>query len=143
MNEELWTVTVGAKRAQRKPGRKFGLIGRQPTFSHHFNNRSRRNELEISNKFDVEMLAAEDKRSMRSNSFDASLTEQEIEERYNAISLSVRTESLTLKHRLEHQLRQRDIVECNMKKEVEIFQSFLSVISWHFHYFRDFQFYSS
>ena len=61
------------------------------------------------------------------NQSDCNLSEREIEDKFNVISLTIRTEGLTLKHRLEHQHRQRDLVETNLEKEIQSLKSIFLV----------------
>jgi len=56
------------------------------------------------------------------------LSEQEMEEKYNAIRLAIRTDGLTLKERMQHHRSQRDIIETNFHAEADLLQSSLLVI---------------
>jgi hypothetical protein len=68
-------------------------------------------------------------REEQRNSWMYSLSEQEMEDKYNAICLAIRTENLTLGQRLEHQHAERDLVENNLSQEVRVLHS-LFVVSF-------------
>jgi len=50
-----------------------------------------------------------------------------MEDKYNAICLSLRTESLTITQRLEHSTAERDLVENNLNKEMQVLHSLFLV----------------
>lgn len=96
-----------------KPGRKFGLTGQR----HQPVN-------QVATTPDGRRLSARDEPR---NSWMYSLSEQEMEDKYNAICLSIRTDNLTLTQRLDHQHAERDLVENNLKQEVQVLHSLLIV----------------
>lgn len=117
--------TNGSKSYAFKPGRKFGLTGQrqnhqQQVFVNSFTSGG-------SSTDGRRMSVREEQR----NSWMYSLSEQEMEDKYNAICLAIRTENLTLGQRLEHQHAERDLVENNLSQEVRVLHS-LFVVSLFF-----------
>jgi len=90
-----------------KPGRKFGLVGQRT-------NSTPPNSPAVVDDPSRRMSVREDQK----HSWMYSLSEQEMEDKFNAICLSIRTENLTLGQRLEHQLAERDLVEANLNQEM-------------------------
>ncbi|XP_057377602.1 inositol 1,4,5-triphosphate receptor associated 2-like [Daphnia carinata] len=107
----------GNKTYTLKPGRKFGLTGQ----------RHNHQQQVFVNSFTSGGSTADGRRmSVREeqrNSWMYSLSEQEMEDKYNAICLAIRTENLTLGQRLEHQHAERDLVENNLSQEVRVLHS--------------------
>ncbi|KAI9555488.1 hypothetical protein GHT06_018003 [Daphnia sinensis] len=107
----------GSKTYAFKPGRKFGLTGQ----------RQNHQQQVFVNSFTSGGSTADGRRmSVREeqrNSWMYSLSEQEMEDKYNAICLAIRTENLTLGQRLEHQHAERDLVENNLSQEVRVLHS--------------------
>lgn len=102
-----------------KPGRKFGLTGQQRQ-----NQQQQQQQVFAGNSADGRRFSVrEDGR----NSWMYSLSEQEMEDKYNAICLAIRTENLTLGQRLEHQHAERDLVENNLSQEVRVLHSLFLV----------------
>ncbi|XP_046653578.1 uncharacterized protein LOC124344157 [Daphnia pulicaria] len=117
--------TNGSKSYAFKPGRKFGLTG-QRQHHHHPQQQVFVNSFTSggSSTDGRRMSVREEQR----NSWMYSLSEQEMEDKYNAICLAIRTENLTLGQRLEHQHAERDLVENNLSQEVRVLHSlFVSV----------------
>lgn len=114
----------GSKAYAFKPGRKFGLTGQRQ--NHH-----PQQQQVFVNSFTSggsttdgrRMSAREEQR----NSWMYSLSEQEMEDKYNSICLAIRTENLTLGQRLEHQHAERDLVENNLSQEVRVLHSLFVV----------------
>ena len=119
--------TNGSKPYAFKPGRKFGLTGQRQ--NHH------QQQQVFVNSFTSGGSSTDGRRmSVREeqrNSWMYSLSEQEMEDKYNAICLAIRTENLTLGQRLEHQHAERDLVENNLSQEVRVLHS-LFVVSLFF-----------
>lgn len=111
----------GNKTNAFKPGRKFGLTGQ----------RQNHQQQVFVNSFTSGGSTADGRRmSVREeqrNSWMYSLSEQEMEDKYNAICLAIRTENLTLGQRLEHQHAERDLVENNLSQEVRVLHSLFVV----------------
>lgn len=121
--------TNGSKSYAFKPGRKFGLTGQRQHHHHH------QQQQVFVNSFTSGGSSTDGRRmSVREeqrNSWMYSLSEQEMEDKYNAICLAIRTENLTLGQRLEHQHAERDLVENNLSQEVRVLHS-LFVVSFSF-----------
>lgn len=101
----------GNNNNNNKPGRKFGLIGQRPAAG-------------TGTPPNSPAVTADGRRmsvreDQRQQNWMYSLSEQEMEDKFNAICLSIRTESLTLGQRLEHQLAERDLVEANLNQEMK------------------------
>lgn len=111
--------TMDARNHAFKPGRKFGLTGQQ---------RQQQQVNSMSSNNDGRRMSVRDEQR---NSWMYSLSEQEMEDRYNAICLAIRTENLTLGQRLEHQHAERDLVENNLSQEVRVLHS-LFLVSFFF-----------
>ena len=109
-----------------KPGRKFGLTGQRQ--NHH---QQQHQHQVFVNSFTSGGSSVDGRRmSVREeqrNSWMYSLSEQEMEDKYNAICLAIRTENLTLGQRLEHQHAERDLVENNLSQEVRVLHSLFVV----------------
>ena len=119
MEDNQW---ISVSKRTGKPGRKFGLTGRQHVIGSQTKELTAVDESYQSNETNIHEEHVE-----RTNS---NLSEREIEDKFNVISLSIKTEALTLKHRLEHQHRQRDLSESNLSKEIHLLQSIITVSSW-------------
>ena len=115
------------KRTGAKVGRKFGLTGRQQAVVGGGQRPGPVKEPPTVENIDCLVEAIHQEHFDRSNSFDSALSEREIEDRFNVISLSIKTEALTLRSRLEHQHRQRDLVENNLGQEMAMLQSIFLV----------------
>lgn len=98
-----------------KPGRKFGLTGQ----------RQQQQVNSFATAADGRRMSAH--REEQRNNWMYSLSEQEMEDRYNAICLAIRTENMTLGQRLEHQHAERDLVENNLNQEVRVLHSLFLV----------------
>lgn len=106
-----------------KPGRKFGLTGQRQQQQQVFNTLTNSTSSSDGRRMSV--------RDEQRNSWMYSLSEQEMEDKYNAICLAIRTENLTLGQRLEHQHAERDLVENNLSQEVKVLHS-LFLVSLHY-----------
>lgn len=126
VDEEKTAMQAGIKNYATpfKPGRKFGLTGQRQQQQQHNNSPN---------------ISADGRRmSVREeqrNSWMYSLSEQEMEDKYNAICLAIRTENLTLGQRLEHQHAERDLVENNLSQEVRVLHSLFLVSRSNHHFF--------
>lgn len=112
------TDWISVPKRTSKSGRKFGLTGRRATFDEQ-------RRVLPSSMTDYSMIIHQE--HVERNQSDCNLSEREIEDKFNVISLTIRTEGLTLKHRLEHQHRQRDLVETNLEKEIQSLKSIFLV----------------
>ena len=113
------TDWISVPKRTSKSGRKFGLTGRRATFDEQ-------RRVLPSSMTDYSMIIHQE--HVERNQSDCNLSEREIEDKFNVISLTIRTEGLTLKHRLEHQHRQRDLVETNLEKEIQSLKSIFLVL---------------
>ena len=101
-----------------KPGRKFGLTG----------SRQQWHQQAVSAQDGGWKTAGLSHPSAHCDAGEGlSLSEREMEDKYNTIRLSIRTDGMTLRQRLEHQRSERDLVEDNLNREVDILNSLLLV----------------
>ena len=121
------TMETNRTKNYAKPGRKFGLTGQRQQ-------QQQTSQVQAGNGASSSDGRRFSVREEGRNSWMYSLSEQEMEDKYNAICLAIRTENLTLGQRLEHQHAERDLVENNLSQEVRVLHSLFSVSPFFYYY---------